>query len=859
MEHPKLPKTLSKNPLPKIHPINDENRNNFEGTPTHRNAITLGRPKFNKISPTNNVTDEDQFSSNKPNLTRNKSTPTIYPTTSNANPYEISITIPPLPEDGKPNNSVAAGSNQNLRITNPSIIKPAITLQRISKKNSLIPGTIIRSREELHDQRFLDTSFHKPTIAHSKSLTFENGISNHNFKHRRQSSSQSLNTALNYGKKTRDRQSVAFQLEVPLNGGSIQRQSALSIPTAEVDEKVSSSTLKKNIPSAPTRARGSLTPRMSISKTDGKVVELHENSLELSMLVFSPSALENLYARECLNKNYLIVMRAISLFSAFSCITFPGVYTETKTWWFWTIWLVSVTFYILIAIFTIPALKHTAVNLLESKSASYCKLILEMGIMLVLVVETLDLPGNSEPWGSVSVIIALVTGTLPGIAIGYLHALVAMFMQWLFPIVRSFFSQESIVTKLVTYFPISVCGMLVFPDLYNRDLRRRQGYKKSKILQRENRQLIIRQQEVDTLLELALPAHVAKVLRLLSDGEIQRPIHEETPYASLSLRVQSATVMFAEFHFLHQVKFDSGKSSRSMVNAMNFVFSKVDDYLQRVPTIEKIKTVGSKALFCLGLFEEARTPLEMVNLALYISDAFADGCKRLIEAGELNQNAAMFIETKMGIETGPLVAGIVGTNKFYGDTVNTSSRCLSASSIGQIVATKNVIEATKQWVKHESIGHRYLKGKGEMELFRIIDLYDHATIGVYCNTPEKSTTLPKHPPPSPLTPIPSNPTTTKYHSSESVSTPRSSLRDVIYAMGDDMSPRIPAAASVLFTPATNANGNVKEEIGRVLIKQLAKSASAASESIVFESAMVTDTLKTVNPITLKFLYDEVFL
>ncbi|KAJ1545318.1 hypothetical protein HK096_006523, partial [Nowakowskiella sp. JEL0078] len=207
----------------------------------------------------------------------------------------------------------------------------------------------------------------------------------------------------------------------------------------------------------------------------------------------------------------------------------------------------------------------------------------------VIILECFDIPTSKNPWGTVTAIFVVATCLLTGIAIGYLHAILSVLIQWLFALFRCIGSGQTLNSGIITMFPLTICIVLVLPDIYRRDLERRQGYKKSKILNRENRNLIIRQQEVDTLLELALPAHVAKILRLFSDGI--RPLStngQETPYAALSLRVESATVMFAEFHFL-QVHSDSKKSTRSMVNAMNFVFSKVDDYLQRVPSIEKIK------------------------------------------------------------------------------------------------------------------------------------------------------------------------------------------------------------------------------------------------------------------------------
>ncbi|KAJ3122906.1 hypothetical protein HK098_002352 [Nowakowskiella sp. JEL0407] len=845
MDLPHLPNTLSKNPLPKIYPSENQNNQDAEAA---QPIVTIGRRKAAKIYP--GTKNESFLSSTLPKISRNRSLPFI-----NVNPLELH---PPTSEDSItiPNSPSPSGSFQKKMPEAIEDIKDGShssfennkmlqKLQTLSKKSSMVPGSILKSKEEFAERKF-------PSIAERSIHLGTDQIDT-----QRQWSSQSLRPGSN-DRTSRERSSVAFQIQVeknPVNLTSLaaknmQRRSALSIPIPAED--FSANDVKKGTLPAPSRARGSLTPRMSISRADGRLLDLHENSLDKSSLFFKPPQLENQYARECLNRNYLIVIRIISIFGAFSCLTFPGFLVDTKSWSDWTVMIISIVIYIVFAISTLPKLNTKTMTILESKMGTYFKVFLELGILSVLIVEIMDLPRNKEPWGSVAVITGLVTSLLPGIAAGFLHALFAVIVQLLFPILRSVVARQDHVSKLFTFFPFAIFLILVLPDIYRRDLERRQGYEKSKIVQRENRQLIIRQQEVDTLLELALPAHVAKILRLLSDGLIQRPVNEETPYSSLSLRVQSATVMFAEFHFLHQAKLDTNKSSRSMVNAMNFVFSKVDDYLQRVPTIEKIKTVGSKALFCLGLFEEAKTPLEMINLALYILDAFADGCKRLVEAGELQKDARMFIETKMGIETGPLVAGIVGTNKFvydiYGDTVNTSSRCLTASEMGQIIATKNVMKATKQLVKYESMGTKYLKGKGEMELYKVIELFDHATIGVYRNTTDNER--------QPARQISAATVTKVYDSTESVSTPHSSLRDVISGLGEEnIPPRIPAAAAASLT-TTIANNNVKEELGRQLIIQLAQNTSNVRESVLKDARTLTDSFQTMNPLSLTFLFAE---
>ena len=89
-------------------------------------------------------------------------------------------------------------------------------------------------------------------------------------------------------------------------------------------------------------------------------------------------------------------------------------------------------------------------------------------------------------------------------------------------------------------------------------------------------------------------------------------------------------------------------------------------------------------------------------------------------------------EMRIGIHTGPVVAGIVGVKKFqydiWGDTVNTTSRMESSGEVGQV----NISEATYALVREQAgrlftftpRGKVQAKGKGEMEMY-FVSLKEH--------------------------------------------------------------------------------------------------------------------------------------
>ncbi len=175
-----------------------------------------------------------------------------------------------------------------------------------------------------------------------------------------------------------------------------------------------------------------------------------------------------------------------------------------------------------------------------------------------------------------------------------------------------------------------------------------------------------------------------------------------------------ATVMFIDFTGFTYVA--EHLPPEGLVEELDYCFSNFDRIIGQY-RIEKIKTVGDAYICASGLSDMNASPSDMVKAALEIQDFL------LHHKAERQSQGLLHFEARVGIHTGPVVAGVVGKKKFaydiWGDTVNIAARMEEACEPGRV----NVSEAAHWLAKYEFEwqyrGKIAAKNKGAMDMYYV--------------------------------------------------------------------------------------------------------------------------------------------
>lgn len=219
---------------------------------------------------------------------------------------------------------------------------------------------------------------------------------------------------------------------------------------------------------------------------------------------------------------------------------------------------------------------------------------------------------------------------------------------------------------------------------------------------RLNRQVESERERAEQLLLNVLPKSIAEELK---ESGVAAP-----------LKYESATVLFTDFVGFTSIS--SQLAPEEIIEELNVCFTAFDDIVQR-HNLEKIKTIGDSYM-CAGGIPDANTT--------HALDAVKAGQEMVAFMNQRNAqhkaNQKMLWPIRVGVHTGELVAGVVGTSKFaydiWGDTVNVASRM----ERGAVHDSINVSESTYQKVSAvfdcEFRGEIEVKNRGKMGMYRIL-------------------------------------------------------------------------------------------------------------------------------------------
>jgi adenylate cyclase len=173
----------------------------------------------------------------------------------------------------------------------------------------------------------------------------------------------------------------------------------------------------------------------------------------------------------------------------------------------------------------------------------------------------------------------------------------------------------------------------------------------------------------------------------------------------------SVTVLFADFKGFTQ--YAENLTPEQLVETVDYYFSKFDTIIQQ-HSLEKIKTIGDAYMCAGGLpFPSADHALKVVQAAIAMAE--------FVAATRKSAEVAHTFEVRIGIHSGPVVAGVVGTQKFaydiWGDTVNIAARMESASEPGKINISESTYLLVKEIIPCKYRGEIDVKNKGTLKMY----------------------------------------------------------------------------------------------------------------------------------------------
>ena len=222
-------------------------------------------------------------------------------------------------------------------------------------------------------------------------------------------------------------------------------------------------------------------------------------------------------------------------------------------------------------------------------------------------------------------------------------------------------------------------------------------YMRWSYIRKSKASLQIEKDRSDNLLLNILPEEIAQELK-------------ETGKAAPK-KYESVSILFTDFKDF--TKLVASIPSTTLFEELNVIFSRFDDIVDEIG-IEKIETIGDAYMAASGLPRENTDHAQKCIEAAFRMVAFLE---------QRNENSTIQWNVRVGIHSGPVVAGVVGKKKFaydlFGDSVNTASRLESNGQVGKVNISHSTYELLKSDpnLNFEKRGMIEAKGKGKIAMY----------------------------------------------------------------------------------------------------------------------------------------------
>jgi putative nucleotidyltransferase with HDIG domain len=225
----------------------------------------------------------------------------------------------------------------------------------------------------------------------------------------------------------------------------------------------------------------------------------------------------------------------------------------------------------------------------------------------------------------------------------------------------------------------------------------KEKYELESIIASRTEELLNQKEQTERLVNRILPKRTVEEIR--------------TKGKASSRRYEMATVLFADIQGFTKIAEET--RPEILIKQLDIIFKSFDDIIEKYD-IEKIKTIGD-AYMCAGGIPTANStnPIEVVLAALEMQTIVS----------QINKEEAVDFKVRIGVHTGPLVAGVVGTQRIaydiWGDTVNIASRMETHGEASQVNISATTYSHVKEFFHCMYRGKNPVKYKGDLDMYYI--------------------------------------------------------------------------------------------------------------------------------------------